>query len=86
MKAHFGIKVLKNDGGSKFIDNVSIPVLRGTMESAKTLPGIVGTVAVLCFDDGVEDYEIELTEHQIASLNLQSFRKAERPKAWARTK
>ena len=56
------------------------------MESAKTLPGIVGTVAVLCFDDGVEDYEIELTEHQIASLNLQSFRKAERPKAWARTK
>lgn len=83
MKAHFGIRVISEDGHKKFIDNVSIPVLRGTMESVKSLPGTVSTVAVLCFDDGLEDYEIELTETQICALNLQSFRKAERPKAWA---
>jgi len=84
MKAHFGIKVDSDCGTTKFIDHVSIPVLRGTMESAKSLSGTVKTTAILCFDDGVEEYEIELTEHQIASLNLQSFRKADRPKAWAK--
>lgn len=84
MKAHFAIKVDSEGGTSKLIDNVSIPVLRGTMESAKSLAGTVKTTAILCFDDGVEEYQIELTELQIASLNLQSFRKADRPKAWAK--
>ncbi|MCL1949144.1 MAG: hypothetical protein FWF59_05385 [Turicibacter sp.] len=82
MKAHFAIRVTHQDGHDQLIDNVSIPVLRGTMESAKNLSGTAATHAILCFDDGLEEYEIELTQSQITSLNLQSFRKADRPKVW----
>lgn len=84
-KAHFGIQITAEDGNKTFIDNITIPVLRGTMETANHLPGTKSTAALLCFDDGINEYEIELTDCQISSLNLQSFRKADPKKPWAKS-
>ena len=82
MKTHFGIKVKKKDGGEKLIDNVSIPVFRGTLDTLRHCPDTTSAVATMFFEFGEEMFEVELTEEQICQLNLQSFKKAEPKKPW----
>jgi len=73
----FGIKVTYEDHSEKVIDDISLPVLRGSIQTQKKLPNVSDATAVLLFEFAEEQFNIELTEEQLTKLNIQSFNKAE---------
>ena len=80
----FGIKVTYDDKSEKVINDISLPVLRGSIQSQKKLSNVNDATAVLLFEFADEMFNIELTEEQISKLAIQSFNKVEQRKDYSK--
>ena len=80
----FGIKVTYDDKSEKVINDISLPVLRGSIQSQKKLANVNDATAVLLFEFADEMFNIELTEEQISKLAIQSFNKVEQKKDYSK--
>ena len=77
-KARFGARVTKRDGTKKFIDNINLPVLRGSLEVLGKMEDTVKAEGILMVEFGNDFMEVTLTDEQICNLNLQEFKRQPR--------